>query len=195
MYRDATEAAERRIEELEDRVSEQAALIGELKTRLDARDDYVTALSRKLDGRTGAPERIWRNTAVALLVALAATLVYAQTRVRAATPQVAEGPTPTPSPTLADPIAPRHAEALAGDETPPPQPGACDPDDPLCEAPANPAKVGLVAKLEKGTATLDELRMLKALCMMDGDTACRAAAMAAYEARTGKAPPDDRDNR
>jgi hypothetical protein len=62
----------------------------------------------------------------------------------------------------------------------------CDPDDPLCSdiwETAAEAKPRLVAKMEDGTATLHDLRALKALCMTDGDTACRNAAYAAWKAK------------
>lgn len=183
MYRDANEAAERRIEELEDRLAEQATLIDELRTRLDPGDDYVEALSRKLDGRSRTPERMWRNTSIALLVALAFALVHAQGCAASPPAKTAEAPPPAPAPTLADPVPPRRAKALArkpSAETT----GDCDPDDPLCESnPPNPAKAGLVVKMESGTATLDELRMLQALCMTDGDTDCRNAAYGAWKAK------------
>jgi len=51
---------------------------------------------------------------------------------------------------------------------------------------SNPMKTSLMGKMQSGTASCDELRMLKALCMTDNDTACRNAAYGAWKAKCSK---------
>ncbi|HZO14963.1 MAG TPA: FHA domain-containing protein [Polyangiaceae bacterium] len=49
-------------------------------------------------------------------------------------------------------------------------------------------KKGLLGKLYSGRATMDELRMLKAICMGDGDRACRDAAVAEIKRKQTQSP-------
>lgn len=134
MYRDHDEAAERRIEDLELRLKDQAEQIVELERRLDQRDDYVEALSRKLDGRSGSAARLWRTTAIALLVALTFVMIWAQSRGHAAPEERAAGPrAETEAPLLADPVTAQGTDEPT--ERPPTEvsrAAGCDPDDPLC---------------------------------------------------------------
>ena len=55
------------------------------------------------------------------------------------------------------------------------------PADP--QSPEDGYKQRLMAKLMAGTASDTELRMLKALCMNDGDRPCRNAAVTALKAK------------
>ncbi|MEZ4437868.1 MAG: FHA domain-containing protein [Polyangiaceae bacterium] len=77
-------------------------------------------------------------------------------------------PAPTPSP---------KTEPTTAKSTPKPAPDKFDPAS---------VKPGLVAKMQSGTATAAELRMLISICSGDGDTGCRNQAFAAWKRKTGE---------
>jgi pSer/pThr/pTyr-binding forkhead associated (FHA) protein len=78
-------------------------------------------------------------------------------------------PPPGPRPQQT-PYDPPSAEPVPS--TPAPSPGGVGKFD------ANAQKKALLGKMYSGRASYDELRMLKAICMEDGDRACRNAAVA-----------------
>lgn len=77
--------------------------------------------------------------------------------------------TPTSSASTAS-APPTQAPASAVSAPPPPPPGPFD---------MKSAKGPLLGRLRSGRATVDELTQLKAICMADGDKACRNEAVAA----------------
>jgi hypothetical protein len=95
----------------------------------------------------------------------------------------------------------RQQGAGAGPYTPPPVPG--DPYDVTSAPSTTPStsssaderfneqrqKQGLYSKMASGRATEDELRMLKAICMNDGDRACRNMAVAELQKKREEKKP------
>ncbi len=81
--------------------------------------------------------------------------------------------TSAPGTTSAATPEPSSPTTSASSEPPPPSEGS--------SGPVNPQKAGLQSKMRSGRATENELRMLKAICMGDGDKACRNEAVAALK--------------
>lgn len=202
MYRDEHAAAEARIRVLEDRLADQAAQLAELGERIHKRDAHIDALLAAFKGTRGATYRRWKALALACGAALVGTVIATEVRVRTAHRAQPALEVALAAPTavvMADPLdqIADPSERSPYDQVKPPLPAraACSPDDPSCEVePALPAggernfderrqKAALWQKLLDGSASVTELQMLKAICMNDGDRACRNAAAAAIVAR------------
>ncbi len=95
-------------------------------------------------------------------------------------PGTAAGSTPHPAGSAATPT---HSSGTTDTPTPsseasaPPPENTGTPD----KFEQNPQKAGLMAKMQSGRASEADLRMLKAICMTDGDKSCRNAAVAALK--------------
>lgn len=134
----------------------------------DDPDDKVTLLNTISETTTVSPAKRQKAADMALEIS----------------PEKAKPVQPFPKSTVPRPI-PRIDTPYDDDgpSKPGPKPTSKQPDP----APAsNPAKAGLMAKMQSGSASCDELRMLKALCMTDNDTACRNAAYGAWKAKCSK---------
>ncbi len=99
-----------------------------------------------------------------VVVGVAATLLLARNTGRtasvdAAAPPVAPAPTTPPDPV---PVPPPAVTGSMGFSA----------DDASSEEKRRRARMGLLAKVEAGKASIAEIRMLKALCQSDGDKAC-----------------------
>ncbi len=190
MYRDRNATTEERIAVLEEQLERQAA---ELETLREVVSEKDTALSALISATEAKLERRTARWRMAALIAAAVTLVlilYVLANAAGTVSEVSVAPSASSAPAdellLADPAPdpPGPFEQLAVG------PNECDPNDPMCQrrsaevaAPppgtADPRfdekrqKLMLYDKAAAGRASEAELRMLKAICMNDGDRACR----------------------
>lgn len=203
MYRDEETARERRIAALEERVAQRDTEVATLREKLAQRDSRLRELMARFDG--AAAGRTGRGRRYVVAAALSGAALSGAALGWLARPLATEGApddgqerpgaAETSDPgadhraagdadILADPTDPRRlvapAPATASHDPAPPRGQSCDPTDPLCtdlwEETAQ--KRRLLGKATAGGASEVELRMLKAICMNDGDRACRDLAVA-----------------
>jgi hypothetical protein len=191
-YRDHRDAARHRIEALEIKLAEREAALALQGAELAERDAEIVRLRRALEraGTTVVPGRAkpvadaWMGRVVGAAVGLSAltAILGALVMHKAPAPVVASnGPSfADPPPVTLTPIAPPEGAA--------PAEGA---DAPRYErAPDLPDETQLRRRLEprvwSGRASLDEVKMLKAICSHQGDHACRNRAAAEIARRTAQ---------
>lgn len=203
MYRDDERARQDRVTTLEDRVTSQATEIAALRDQLARRDRRLRALMARFDGAAAAPRRVWLLVALVgagLVGGVALGLAIGAGRQRAHPPEAVVAaedsiladpadrrPTPKKAPKPVDQVT-EHAAEHAADER---SPGRCEPGDPFCGA--SPERFDETAQKRHllnaalaGEASEVELRMLKAICMNDGDRDCRDLAVAKLAAVTSR---------
>ncbi len=195
-YRDELDAARQRVAGLEEKLGEQDERLALLEKAVKGRDAQLTELRRRFDGAPSAV--VGRRLRGALILAMALVLVsiafayfaidrterraaeaadqarLAHDQAQEATRQAelarsAAASAAAPALTLADLLdPPRGATGPMDDQVPP---GAVTRFDEKAQ------KEHLLAKARAGQASSGELRMLKAICMNDGDRACRSFAV------------------
>jgi hypothetical protein len=181
-YRDDRDAARLRIAELEAQLAEQEATLSAHDVAVTERDAEIARLRHRLVlsgilGHRARPVHVaWASRLVVLACAVAgAALAVGVVALRAPRPvivEVVQAPGAAPvDPILADPaVLPLPAPVVVEDA-----PAAAD-------APPSPDEAALRQQLEprvfSGRASVDEIRMLKALCSHQGDRACRDRAAA-----------------
>lgn len=167
-YRDDRDAAKQRIAELEARLSEREAALSEQRVSLADREAEVARLRHQLilSGIVGARTRpvhaAWATRLVVLAIAVAgAALGVGILALRSPQPVIVQVAPATPI--LADPAV------------------IAAPSEPEDEEPAHhevpreeiEVRKQLEPKVWAGRASVDEIRMLKAICSHQGDRACR----------------------
>jgi len=190
-YRSDRDAARLRIEALEGELAAREAEISARGASLAERDAEIERLRHQLvltgivSSRARPVNAAWATRVVVLAVAAAgATLGAALLALR-------------PAPTVIVQVAPPAPEAAAA----PAQPILADPGavpaqpEPAgeVETPAGPTAATEVAmrkqlepKVWAGRGSIDEIRMLKAICSHQGDRACRDRAAALLRGGAGK---------
>jgi hypothetical protein len=200
-YRDDRDAARHRIEVLESKLAERDAELTARMATLSVREAEIGRLRRELDvtgaldGR-GRPLHIaWatRVTGMALgfaAIAGAVGVFVIRTPASARLSPAVSAPQATVAmvePILADPtpMQVRHevpAETAAPVETAAPRTDGRVWGDPVYAAPTEESlRRALEPKVWGGTATREEIKMLKAICSHLGDRACRERASAALQ--------------
>ncbi len=180
-YRDDRDAARHRIEALEAKLAEREAELASKGAVLAERTSEIARLRRELEV-TGNPVRrgprhaTWAMRMVGLSVGVAAIAmalgVWAIRAPRAVAEIAPQDVAPRAEPILADPapVAVRHEPTAEG-----------EPSSRLAPSDEDTLRRQLEAKVWAGRGSLDEIRMLKAICSHQGDRACRARAAALYE--------------
>jgi hypothetical protein len=156
-YRDERDAARQRIEALEDKVAERDGEIAKLKSALRARP------RRGPFGGAGIGIAILAVLGLTVVIGGVLALVVIRRPAAAAPP-----PDPAPPPTLADP-APLPPPAAQSEAEPSPGsrgPSAAGPDE-------GAVRRSLEDKVWSGRGSLEDIRMLKAICSHQGDRVCR----------------------
>jgi hypothetical protein len=183
-YRDDRDAARLRIAELEAQLAEQEATLSAHDVAVTERDAEIARLRHRLVlsgilGHRARPVHVaWASRLVVLACAVAgAALAVGVVALRAPRPvivEVVQAPGAAPvDPILADPAL-----------LPPPAPVVVEDAPAAADAPpsTSPDEAALRRQLEPrvfgGRASVDEIRMLKALCGHQGDRACRDRAAA-----------------
>lgn len=179
-YRDDRDAARRRIEALEQKLAERDAELSARDAILAERHSENARLRRELE-LTGNPVRrgpvhaAWAVRMVGVAVGVAAmAMALGVWAIRAPRAVIVEAPpaeaVAQAEPILADPapIAVRHVPT-ADEQAAPGDPSAAMEDA---------MRLKLEPKVWAGNATVDEIRMLKAICAHQGDRACHARASA-----------------
>ena len=202
MYRDDDSAALARIASLEERLAEQTSEVARLGSLLERHESEVERRlrARTHDDRTRA--RRWRLLAVLASAGLVVVLIAAELRLREvertereraiaerapSAPLLADPPSElrdvTPGPERPRLVASEPSRLVANDPWP-----ECDERDPLCRSEPPESfdptvqKRNLRDRALRGVARETELRMLKAICMNDGDRPCRDMAVARLKA-------------
>lgn len=203
-YRDDLASTQERAEQLEADLEDERQRVAELRRAVVSRDTQLAALRQKFNGMP-ARARIQLGVAIAAAfvvgVLLGALLDLRNTPAQAATPPAKSTTGPEvfePGIAIAgdgDKIGMKgptvnDCDCMAGDEA---CFSACTEDAPRTLAKGGPSastrafdsnenKSRLYDRVASGAATESEIRQLKALCMLDGDRACRTAAVHALKA-------------
>lgn len=203
-YRDDLASTQERADQLAADLAEERQRVAQLTQAVASRDTQLDALRRRFDGMPAAA-----RVRVALVVSLAfvlgallgAWLDLPSHHVQAAIPPE---PAPAAPPTEQPDIAIADTEGVTGLDSDFENTCNCNAGDVVCTsrciAARSPSvlaskprastqafapsaeKSRLYHRVASGTATLSEMRQLKALCMLDGDRACRAMAVDALAA-------------
>jgi len=201
-YRDDRDAAQHRIEALEAKLAERDAELSARMATLSVREAEIGRLRRELDvtgafdGRGRPLHTAWATRVTGMALGFAAIagavgvlVIRAPASARALPAASSQaGAVATEAPILADPAPMRvqhdapGAETAAPVETATPRPDGLVWGDPVYAAPNEEAvRRALEPKVRGGTATRDEIKMLKAICSHLGDRACRDRAAEALQ--------------
>jgi hypothetical protein len=179
-YRDDRDAARHRIEALEAKLAERDAALAAQGAALADREAEVVRLRRELErvgttvspGRPRPPSSAWTGPVVGAAVGLSTlAAILGAVVMRKAPPSVIVVSTPGS-------LAPAPALDLAPSPSPDPSVGgvADEPKGGLLDEEA--MRRQLEPKVWSGRASLDEIKMLKAICSHMGDHSCRNRAAA-----------------
>jgi uncharacterized coiled-coil protein SlyX len=189
-YRDHRDAARHRVDALESKLAERDAALAAQGAELAEREAEVVRLRRELDraGTTLGPHRAkpvsdaWTGRVVGAAVGLsmlAAILGVVVMRGAPASVVVVSAPTLADPAVVASPPSPEIAAPVEAPRVPrfDRVPFEASTDEEILRRQLEP-------KVWSGHASVDEIRMLKAICSHMGDHACRdrAAAMLATRA-------------
>jgi len=182
-YRDELDAAQHRIVELEDELEQQASERERLQRAVQSANDALDDLRRRFDGAPAASRKRQIGlllVAITILVAIGGAVVILNSRVEAGIRggreidrrngqelQEAERQAAEPRRELEA----EKGQILADPLDPPAKTPEMVPTDGRFDERAQ--KQALGAKAIVGSASEGELRMLKAICMHDGDRDCR----------------------
>ena len=197
-YRDDRDAARQRVEALEAKLAERDREIEDKGRVIAERDEEIARLRREVEltgaaGRRKPAQARWAVRLVGLAVgvagvamALGVWVIRAPRGNPAPAPaltladpaKVARVPEPViepPAPTLADPVkVARVPDPVAEPPSPPsPSPSAPSPAGGPSDVDADTLRAQLEPKVWAGRASVDEIRMLKAICSHQGDRDCR----------------------
>lgn len=199
-YRDHRDAARHRIDALEAKLTEREAEIAVQRATLSVREAEIGRLRRELDvtgaldGRARPLHIAWATRVTGLALGFAAIagavgVSVMRAPVAASAPAAASERAPAmEAPMLADPAPlamdrdPPAAETAAPAETAKPlREGRVwgDPLEPAASPEAALRRYALERKVAAGHATVDDLRLLAAICAHAGDGPCRDRAAAA----------------